>query len=126
MTTAEKLDLAARTDVTFERRGGDWVGKCLICNGPIAFDAATGEGATLEHIRARSRGGGDDAANLAAVHGRCNWEKGRRWDPKKRRSSDEYEAFIARLLVKRAERWRPLAGPGTEAGPAASAPRRRH
>ncbi|WP_165071594.1 HNH endonuclease [Paludisphaera rhizosphaerae] len=125
MTTAEKLDLAARTDVTFERRGGDWVGKCLICNGPIAFDAATGEGATLEHIRARSRGGGDDATNLAAVHGRCNWEKGRRWDPKKRRSNDEYESFVARLLIKRAERWRPLADPAKEAGPAASAPRRR-
>ena len=108
MTTAEKLDLAARTDASFERRGGDWVGKCLICNGPIAFDAATGAGATLEHVRAKSRGGDDDARNLAAVHGRCNWEKGRRWDPKKRRSADEYEAFVARLLLKRAQRWRPI------------------
>ena len=124
MTTAEKLDLAARTDATFERRGGDWVGKCLICNGPIAFDALTGEEATLEHIRARSRGGTDDAANLAPVHGRCNREKGCRWDPKKRRSAEDYEAFVARLLVKRAERWRPLAGPAGEAGPAASKPRR--
>ncbi|WP_165244961.1 HNH endonuclease [Paludisphaera soli] len=108
MTTAQKLGLAALTDVTFERRGGDWVGKCLICNGPIAFDARTGEGATIEHIRARTRGGGDDLANLAAVHGRCNGEKGRRWDPRKRRSAEDYEAFVARLLVKRAERWRPL------------------
>ncbi|WP_337175343.1 HNH endonuclease [Paludisphaera sp.] len=115
MTTADKLDLAARTDSTFERRGGDWVGKCLICNGPIAFVAATGEGATLEHIRARSRGGGEDARNLAAVHGRCNWEKGRRWDPKKRRSAADYEAFVERLLVKRAGRWRPLP-PGPDAG----------
>ncbi len=111
MTTAEKLDLAARTDASFERRGGDWVGKCLICNGPIAFDAATGAGATLEHVRAKSRGGDDDARNLAAVHGRCNWEKGRRWDPKKRRSADEYEAFVARLLLKRAQRWRPIDPP---------------
>ncbi len=108
MTIAQKLDLAARTDVTFERRGGDWVGKCLICNGPIAFDAATGAGATLEHIRARSRGGDEDPRNLAAVHGRCNGEKGRRWDPKRRRSTEEYESFVARLLVKRAERWRPV------------------
>jgi len=107
MTTAQKLSLAALTDATFARRGGDWVGKCLICNGPIAFDARTGEGATLEHIRARGRGGTEDPTNLAAVHGRCNWEKGRRWDPKKRRSVEEYEAFVARLLVKRAERWRP-------------------
>ncbi|OJW22644.1 MAG: hypothetical protein BGO49_01285 [Planctomycetales bacterium 71-10] len=111
MTTAQKLDLAARTDVTFQRRGGDWVGKCLICNGPIAFDAATGEGATLEHIRARSRGGGEEAGNLAAVHGRCNWEKGRRWDPRKRRSAEDYEAFVARLLARRAERWRPVVDP---------------
>lgn len=125
MTTAEKLDLAARTDATFERRGGDWVGKCLICNGPIAFDAATGEGATLEHIRARGRGGRDDPGNLAAVHGRCNWEKGRRWDPRRRRSAEDYEAFISRLIVKRIERWRPASGPATDAGPAASNTRRR-
>jgi hypothetical protein len=80
---------------------------CLICNGPLAFDAATGEGATLEHIRARGRGGTDDLDNLGIVHGRCNWEKGRRWDPKQRRSQDEYERFIARLVERRQQRWRP-------------------
>jgi hypothetical protein len=80
---------------------------CLICNGPLAFDAATGEGATLEHIRARGRGGTDDLDNLAIVHGRCNWEKGRCWDPKKRLSQDEYERFIARLVERRQQRWRP-------------------
>ena len=36
--------------------------------------------------------------NLGIVHGRCNWEKGVRWDPKKRPSEDEYEAFIYRLV----------------------------
>ena len=111
MTTPQKLALAAETDRTFERRGGDWVGKCLICNGPIAFDAQTGAGATLEHIRARARGGTDEPDNLAAVHGRCNWEKGRRWDPKRRRRAVEYDAFVARLLEKRRERWRDPAGP---------------
>ena len=65
MRQIEKLNLVARTDSTFTSRGALWVGKCLICNGPIAFDAKTGEGATLEHIRARSRGGSDDAENLA-------------------------------------------------------------
>jgi hypothetical protein len=78
----------------------------LICNGPIAFDASTGAGATLEHIRARSRGGGEDLDNLGVVHGRCNWEKGRRWDPKKRRGEVEYLEFIARLLERRRRRWR--------------------
>jgi 5-methylcytosine-specific restriction endonuclease McrA len=106
MTTAEKLGRVAETDSTFARKGADWVGKCLICNGPIAFDARTGEGATLEHIRARKRGGTEELVNLAVVHARCNHEKGRRWDPKRRRESAEYDAFIARLLERRRERWR--------------------
>lgn len=106
MTTAEKLGRVAETDVTFSRRGGDWVGKCLICNGPIAFDAKSGEGATLEHIRARGRGGTEELDNLGVVHGRCNWEKGRRWDPKRQRDPDEYESFINRLLKRRQDRWR--------------------
>lgn len=112
MTTGERFATVARTDVTFERRGTLWVGKCLICNGPIAFDARTGEGATLEHIRARGRGGTEDPENLALVHRRCNAEKGIRWDPKRRRSDGEYEAFVARLLTKRRSRWRPDEGDG--------------
>ena len=108
MTTAELLRLAAETDITFSRRGPNWVGKCLICNGPIAFDVGTGEGATLEHIRARHRGGSGELENLAVVHGRCNWEKGRRWDPRKKRPAAEYDEFIARLLTRRLERWRDL------------------
>ena len=106
MTVPDKLNRVAETDTTFRRAGPNWVGKCLICNGPLAFDARTGEGATLEHIRARSRGGSEDLDNLAIVHGRCNWEKGRRWDPKKRKSEDDYEAFIARLVERRLKRWR--------------------
>lgn len=115
MSIAAKLVQAAESDSTFTRRAGDWVGKCLICNGPIAFDAATGEGATLEHIRARTRGGTEDLENLGVVHGRCNWEKGRRWDPKRRRSDDDYEAFVLRLLERRRLRWR-------EPAPARSTP----
>jgi hypothetical protein len=108
MTTAQKLSRVAETDATFARRGGDWVGKCLICNGPIAFDARTGEGATLEHIRARHRGGTEALENLGVVHGRCNWEKGRRWDPRRRRGPTEYDAFVERLLERRRERRRDL------------------
>ena len=106
MTTAEILCRVAETDATFQRRGADWVGKCLICNGPIAFDARSGAGATLEHIRARRRGGGDHLENLGVVHGRCNWEKGRNWDPKRRRHPTEYDAFVTRLLQRRQQRWR--------------------
>ena len=108
MSNAEKLCHAAETDRTFSRRGGDWVGKCLICNGPIAFDARTGSGATLEHIRARHRGGTDEPDNLGVAHARCNAEKGRRWDPKRRRPEPEYDDFIARLLERRLQRWREL------------------
>ena len=114
MTTAETLSLVAETDTTFVRRGPDWVGKCLICNGPIAFDARTGEGATLEHIRARGRGGTEDLENLGVVHGRCNWEKGRRWDPRRRRAATDYDAFVARLLDRRRDRWRDLQLPRSQ------------
>ena len=103
---AEKLVSVAETDRTFSRQGEYWVGKCLICNGPIAFHAATGEGATLEHIRAQSRGGTNALENLGIAHGRCNGEKGKRWDPKRRRSEADYDAFVTRLLNKRRERWR--------------------
>lgn len=106
MTNAEKLARVAETDATFTRRGGDWVGKCLICNGPIAFDARTGEGATLEHIRARRRGGTDEPDNLGVAHARCNGEKGRRWDPRRRRPGPDYDDFIARLLERRRQRLR--------------------
>lgn len=106
MRLVETLVQVAETDSTFERRGPLWVGKCLICNGPIAFDAKTGEGATLEHIRARSRGGSDDSDNLGIVHGACNWEKGRRWDQKRRRSLDDYDTFVSSLLEKRRQRRR--------------------
>ncbi len=106
MTTAERFARVAETDRTFERRGALWVGKCLICNGPIAFDAKTGAGATLEHIRARTRGGTEELENLAVVHAACNHEKGHRWDHKRRRNEQDYESFIARMLEKRQERWR--------------------
>lgn len=92
--------------MTFRLEGDLWVGKCLICNGPVAFDARSGEGATLEHIRARTRGGTDDLENLAVVHGRCNAEKGIRWDPKRRRSAGDYEELVRKMLEKRASRLR--------------------
>jgi len=111
MRPGERLSRVARTDTTFVLRGSDWVGKCLICNGPIAFDASTGQGGTLEHIRARSRGGTDDLRNLAVVHARCNGEKGVRWDPKRRRPVDEYDTFVERLLARRRDRWREAPDP---------------
>lgn len=108
MTNAEKMSMVARTDRTFALRGATWVGKCLICNGPIAFDARTGEGATVEHIRARTRGGTDDLHNLGVAHSSCNAEKGRNWDRKRLRSPEEYEKLVSRFLARREARFRPL------------------
>jgi hypothetical protein len=109
MTPAERLRRVAATDSSFRRVGANWVGKYLICDSPLAFDFSTGEGATLEHIRARSRGGTDDPSNLGIVHGRCNRETGLHWDSKKRRCDADYESFIARLIARRQKRWRPVA-----------------
>lgn len=107
-TDLHLLVAVARTDSTFALREpqGLWVGKCLLCNGPVAFDPRTGEGASLEHIRARSRGGGEEPANLAVVHRSCNSEKGRRWDNRRARSDDDYERFVQGLLNKRRARFR--------------------
>ena len=67
------------------------------------------ESATFPMARIPSLGRGgrlSNLENLAIVHGRCNWEKGVRWDPKKRRSAGEYDSFVARLVDRRKQRWR--------------------
>lgn len=113
MRSAILLNAVAQTDATFRREGGSWVGKCIICRGPIRFDATSGEGATVEHIRPRTLGGGADLLNLGVAHARCNGEKGRHWDPQRRHRRDPvaYSALVRRLLAERARRWRePPAG----------------
>jgi 5-methylcytosine-specific restriction endonuclease McrA len=113
MSLALKL-LLAQTDCTFHYREGFWTGKCLICNGRIRFDARIGFGVSIEHIRPRSAGGGNDLLNLGLTHPRCNAEKGIHWDPKRRRkgTAEQYEQLVQRLLAKRQERWRAVADNG--------------
>ncbi len=108
MTTGEKFARVALTDATFSRVGATWVGKCLICNGPLRFDARTGGGVTVEHIVPRKAGGTNDLLNLALTHAACNYEKGTHWDePKRRRGrSKEYDYLLTKLLTKRRARWR--------------------
>jgi 5-methylcytosine-specific restriction endonuclease McrA len=105
------LNAIAATDSTFRRAGRDWIGRCLICNGPLRFDAETGAGATVEHIVPRGRGGGSDLRNLGVAHSRCNGEKGIHWDGGRRgrRQPDRYEILIAAYLARRGERWRDAA-----------------
>ncbi len=103
MSVVTLLNQVATTDRTFHREEGDWVGKCLICGGPLRFDATTGEGATIEHIFPRNLGGDNDLRNLGVAQRRCNGEKGRR------RDQDRYSELVARLRAERARRWRDVA-----------------
>lgn len=118
---AALMSRIAATDVTFRRQGRDWVGKCLICGGPVRFDAETGIGATIEHIVPRTLGGTNALCNLGIAHARCNGEKGRRWDAGRRRRNDpeRYQEIVERLRTERARRWRePDDGQGqSAAGP---------
>ena len=108
MQAAKLMQEIAETDRTFAFDGTHWRGKCLICNGWLSFDAATGFGANIEHIVPRSLGGENALTNLGLTHPRCNGEKGRRWDPKRRHSADpdRYHALVQALLQRRQERWR--------------------
>lgn len=111
--TVELMRNIAATDRTFERNAGQWVGKCLICNGRLSFRDSDGYGANIEHIYPKVLGGTDELANLALTHPGCNGEKGRRWDaPRRHKSSPEknaaYQQIIERLQTRRQERWRDL------------------
>lgn len=102
------MNRIAKTDATFHRDGRDWIGKCLICGGPVRFDSLTGEGASVEHIVPRVLGGDNDLLNLGITHMRCNSEKGRRWDagPRRRAAPERYQSIVARLSAERQRRWR--------------------
>lgn len=109
---ASLMNRIAQTDATFRHSGRDWVGKCLICGGPVRFDTQTGVGANIEHIVPRTLGGDNDLRNLGITHARCNGEKGRHWDAGRRRRMDpeRYRSIVERLQAERARRWRePLA-----------------
>lgn len=118
MSRTDLMNRIAATDSTFVLRDNMWVGCCLICGGPVCFDALTGGGATIEHIFPRSLGGTSDLKNLGIAHSRCNGEKGRRWDPRRRHRAnpDRYEALLQRLAAERLRRWREAdAGEGERA-----------
>lgn len=105
---ADLMRRIAETDRMFSEQDDLWIGRCLICNGPVCFEGRTGEGATVEHILPRSLGGTNDLKNLGIAHMRCNSEKGRHWDPRRRHrvKADQYEALVQRLLTERERRWR--------------------
>lgn len=105
---ADLMRRTAETDSTFALNGEVWVGRCLICGGPVCLDGRTGDGATIEHIQPRSLGGTNDLKNLGIAHIRCNNEKGRCRDPRRRHftKQDRYAALLQRLQTERGRRWR--------------------
>lgn len=102
------IERLARSDGSFTRQVDRWTGKCLICNGWLAFDRRDGVGVNVEHIRPRAAGGDSELPNLALTHPACNAEKGRRWDNHRarRRAAPAYAALLQRLQERRAARWR--------------------
>jgi 5-methylcytosine-specific restriction endonuclease McrA len=108
MARIDLITAVARSDTTFRLVEGEWIGRCLICNAPLRFDARDGGGATIEHIVPRRNGGTDDLLNLGLAHAQCNYEKGTHWDePHSRRGRQkEYEYLVLRLLTRRRARWR--------------------
>lgn len=59
---------------------------CGICGTAMRFGVPTGprgtddEGATIDHVHPRSKGGSDDFANLRLAHWSCNRNRGNRLD----------------------------------------------
>jgi 5-methylcytosine-specific restriction endonuclease McrA len=102
------IERFARSDCSFAREGDRWTGKCLICNGWLAFDRRDGVGVNVEHIRPRSAGGAGELTNLALTHPACIAEKGRHWDNRRarRHAAAEHLALLQRLHERRAARWR--------------------
>jgi 5-methylcytosine-specific restriction endonuclease McrA len=106
--TRERTILAiVGTDATYQRRGDDWVGKCIMCNRAltIAGDGRPLGPATIEHIWPRNHGGDDRLENLALACAGCNHEKGTRHDHK-RKDDARLTAISTALAARRAERWR--------------------
>lgn len=107
MSSVQLMNRIAETDITFVHEGRTWVGKCLICNTRLRYDAVTGEGANVEHIVPRSLGGTNNLLNLGITHQDCNAEKGRHWDnsQSRRRDPEKYQRLVERLLAERVRRW---------------------
>jgi 5-methylcytosine-specific restriction endonuclease McrA len=107
--TRRRLLWIAATDATFELDHARAVieGKCIHCSRRLRLrlDGTPVSRATIEHIVARTHGGGDDLENLAIACAGCNQGKGHRLDV--RRSDDPKLVEVqATLRQRRRRRWR--------------------
>ena len=107
------LLLCAAADRTFRFNGNTWVGKCIHCRRKLSLDGdgRPAGGTTLEHIVPRHHGGDDALNNLAIASSRCNGQKGRQLD-NRRRDDPQLRTVINTLRQRRAERQRPLVDHG--------------
>lgn len=66
--------------------------RCWLCGGPIDMTASKRSplGLSIDHVRPRSMGGGDDIDNLRPAHFHCNVRRGAR--PPKRASRPQMTA----------------------------------
>lgn len=107
----DKVLRIVATDNTFERAtdrfGAAWVGKCIHCNARlrISLDGDSCGLATIEHIVPRHHGGDDSVENLALACARCNHQKGKRLDNKKRQDARLWEV-LQTLRARRLARLR--------------------
>lgn len=107
--TRRRLLWIAATDATFDldRERGVIEGKCVHCGRRLRLrlDGAPISKATIEHIVARTHGGGDDLENLAIACAGCNAGKGHRLDV--RRADDPKLVQVqVTLRGRRRQRWR--------------------
>jgi 5-methylcytosine-specific restriction endonuclease McrA len=107
--TRRRLLWIAATDATFELDHDRRVieGKCIHCGRRLRLrvDGKPISRATIEHIVARTHGGGDELENLAIACAGCNAGKGHRLDV---RSADDpkLQQVQSTLAQRRRRRWR--------------------
>lgn len=111
MSQRAKVLRIVATDATFvraiDRFGAAWIGKCIHCNARLRVspEGESGGLATIEHIIPRHHGGDDSVENLALACARCNHQKGKRLDNKKRQDPRLWEVLDA-LRARRLARMR--------------------
>ena len=108
MSTVHLMNHIVEIDATFTLQEHEWIGKCLICNGPLRFEDNTEESANIEHIQMCSLSSTNDLRKLGITRRQYNGEMGCRWDDYQHRhaKSDRFQTLIIRLRTERMRRWR--------------------
>jgi len=78
-------------------------GRCWLCNHPLDFEAEpnTKRAPTIEHLLPRTKGGGNEPANLALCHPACNRHLADRSPEQKRQMRAKWHAEFKRVEGQR-------------------------